>query len=624
MVWETLLMRPLVSLASLLLLALAVVPPVAATTPPDSCLFDPAFGDGGVVEIPAEPGVAQWFAHRTWAGEDGNIYVVRSPDGIHGAEPRLYRYLPNGAPDGSFGQAGYVTFDIVGDAAVLHIIALAVDGQGRIWMVIAGGDFNMMRLLPDGSVDTSFESPSEPVDRLGTMGGALRAGADGSMSAAFGVGEPEADDQSVLYLVFGSDDSVTGRSFRAEGGAGLVPMGIGPTGWVVGHTLDNDYAPSQPWVWHPDTEAGAVIHEIHGSYLGAELINGGLVAFGGIMIDQTWRPYVAALDHDGRVGKAATAAFASSSLDVAGGDGTPQGVVATVRPGGLFEVVDAAGSDSTHRWAGWVNADVSATLTATRDLSGLDGTSVAVTYLTPTLGAEAVPGVLGDQVARLYLAYFLRPPDDAGWAYWSAVRARGASLAAVSAEFAASPEFTATYGELDNAAFVDRLYENVLGRPGDLAGTEFWLGLLDSGALDRGGLMVEFSESPEYVAKTATLAAHDGPTGQVFRLYDAFFDRPPDADGSCYWVRRMAGGEQLVDIAAHFAVSDEFVATYGSLSDEEFVKLVYRNVLGRDGDEAGVAYWTGLLGSGALSRGEAMVGFSESPEYVLRTGTLPT
>ena len=58
------------------------------------------------------------------------------------------------------------------------------------------------------------------------------------------------------------------------------------------------------------------------------------------------------------------------------------------------------------------------------------------------------------------------------------------------------------------------------------------------------------------------------------------------------------------------------------MSDGDFVELVYHNVLARNPDAAGDGYWQSLLASGA-SRGAMMVGFSESKEFLLATGTVP-
>ncbi len=70
--------------------------------------------------------------------------------------------------------------------------------------------------------------------------------------------------------------------------------------------------------------------------------------------------------------------------------------------------------------------------------------------------------------------------------------------------FAASEEFTLTYAELDNAEFVTLLYTNVMGRVSDPGGHAYWTSLLDNGTLTRGGVTLQFSESPEFKALTQT------------------------------------------------------------------------------------------------------------------------
>lgn len=104
----------------------------------------------------------------------------------------------------------------------------------------------------------------------------------------------------------------------------------------------------------------------------------------------------------------------------------------------------------------------------------------------------------------------------------------------------------------------------------------------------------------------------------VTRLYRAYFGRNPDRSGLAYWVGKRRNGQTLIRASNVFAHSSEFLRTYGPLDDEAFVQLVYRNVLDRDGDAAGVAYWTKRLRTGASSRGQVMVNFSESTEYIAK------
>lgn len=113
-----------------------------------------------------------------------------------------------------------------------------------------------------------------------------------------------------------------------------------------------------------------------------------------------------------------------------------------------------------------------------------------------------------------------------------------------------------------------------------------------------------------------------GVRDSVVRLYEAAFDRSPDGEGLTYWVDRYVGGLSLDRIAEQFMASAEWEGRYGATDDPTFVGLVYANVLDRSPDDGGRAYWEGLLGSGT-SRTEVLLGFSESPEFVIKTATAP-
>lgn len=108
---------------------------------------------------------------------------------------------------------------------------------------------------------------------------------------------------------------------------------------------------------------------------------------------------------------------------------------------------------------------------------------------------------------------------------------------------------------------------------------------------------------------------------RVWRLYQAFFLRQPDADGFNYWLGVRNGGATLSAIAFQFAESPEFRDRYGELSHGEFVDLVYRNVLCRTPDEEGRQYWTNQLNVGTLTRWDMVINFVELEEYLNNTGT---
>ncbi|WP_198585948.1 DUF4214 domain-containing protein [Pararhizobium haloflavum] len=112
-----------------------------------------------------------------------------------------------------------------------------------------------------------------------------------------------------------------------------------------------------------------------------------------------------------------------------------------------------------------------------------------------------------------------------------------------------------------------------------------------------------------------------GTAGQAYRVYQAAFDRVPDAAGLGYWIEAMDNGMDLLRVTGGFLDSAEFEARYGrDLSNTQFVEKLYENVLGRDGEPAGIAYWTGELEAGA-SRAHVLASIAQSNENI--TGVAP-
>lgn len=105
----------------------------------------------------------------------------------------------------------------------------------------------------------------------------------------------------------------------------------------------------------------------------------------------------------------------------------------------------------------------------------------------------------------------------------------------------------------------------------------------------------------------------DGNAGQAYRLYKAALDRTPDERGLAGWIKFMDDGGALTTMAQQFINSQEFGAKYGALDNTGFVNQLYKNVLARNGEAAGVAGWVGGLNNG-LSRADVLKGFSESSE----------
>ncbi len=116
------------------------------------------------------------------------------------------------------------------------------------------------------------------------------------------------------------------------------------------------------------------------------------------------------------------------------------------------------------------------------------------------------------------------------------------------------------------------------------------------------------------LADTRLRFDQEGSAGQVYRLYQAAFDRTPDRPGLTHNVKASDEGMSLLLMADAFIRSPEFVGRYGAnTSNEAFIRALYRNVLDRDPDPAGFANHSNALNAGT-SRAQILVGFSESLE----------
>ena len=220
--------------------------------------------------------------------------------------------------------------------------------------------------------------------------------------------------------------------------------------------------------------------------------------------------------------------------------------------------------------------------------------------------------------------------------------------------------------------FVERFYNNILDRQSEPAGLENWTVALMAGT--RGGADVadEFIHSAEYQGKTESDEVY------LTRLYLAFFGRQPDAKGMNSWKEYLASGKSRDDVLYGFLVSEEYkelCAKYGikrdstrsftrrfyklilerpddkitpaeldvwqnaldaktisgsdmtrewinrtpefqlrKISNEEFVKLLYRVLFNRDADPSGLATWTSKLNSGT-SRAQVLEEIMAQPEF---------
>ncbi|MFT7600471.1 MAG: hypothetical protein ACI8TP_003413 [Acidimicrobiales bacterium] len=169
------------------------------------------------------------------------------------------------------------------------------------------------------------------------------------------------------------------------------------------------------------------------------------------------------------------------------------------------------------------------------------------------------------------------------------------------------------YGPFATAGdFVEQQYLDFLGRPADAAGRLFWTGQGGTSTATSAPIINQFLSSTEF-----------GVRREVIRLYLGLFQRLPDEEGLTFWAGRRNAGVPLTVVAQGFLGSAEFAELVGIVDNRAFAAQVYRNVLGREPDAAGLDFWAGRLDAG-VSRPSLVVSFTESPEFVTSTDATVT
>jgi hypothetical protein len=184
--------------------------------------------------------------------------------------------------------------------------------------------------------------------------------------------------------------------------------------------------------------------------------------------------------------------------------------------------------------------------------------------------------------------------------------------AAVNASAAVSPadRGAALAGLGADERFVQALYLAELGRAGSRAELDAWGALLhgSQGSPDQGRAAVA----------AAVAASPEARSHLVTGWYAAYLGRVPSAIELQGWVNLLRAGASQEDALAGILSSTEFATRVQSLvgpgpADEQYVRGLYRVLLGRDASAAEVAGFTGLLP--AVTRQGLALGFLKSVEF---------
>ncbi len=106
---------------------------------------------------------------------------------------------------------------------------------------------------------------------------------------------------------------------------------------------------------------------------------------------------------------------------------------------------------------------------------------------------------VGVHTARLYRTLLGRQADRAGLAYWVGLRRDGLTGEEVAYWMTQGREYDHLYRGLDDSAFLDAVYHNLLGRRADAGGHAYWMELI--GTDGRAAVVSWMTQTPEFAER---------------------------------------------------------------------------------------------------------------------------
>jgi hypothetical protein len=128
-------------------------------------------------------------------------------------------------------------------------------------------------------------------------------------------------------------------------------------------------------------------------------------------------------------------------------------------------------------------------------------------------------------------------------------------------------------------AFIQSLYNHLLGRTAGPAELDSWEAILNGGPDGQSNVVNGIARSDEALGRV------------VDSYYLRFFDRPADRAGRAYWISILRGGADFENVQAAFATSAEF----RSQNSGGVVQAFYRTFLDRTATAAELTFWYGVL-----------------------------
>ena len=207
-------------------------------------------------------------------------------------------------------------------------------------------------------------------------------------------------------------------------------------------------------------------------------------------------------------------------------------------------------------------------------------------------------------VYRMYKIALGREPEPEGFTFWVEKLESGKLKAAdLVQSFLGSEEYK-SLGKTNEQVVTD-CYQVMLNRDPEPDGMTFWKKRLDIGmtfnsvcsgfvgSTEFANLAAKYGILPGTIRVTNARDQDYDRTAFVYRLYVNCLERAPEIAGLEHWCKMLAGGMSGTNVASGFVFSTEYKNRLES--NENYVEMLYRTILGRGSEPNGRNYWVELL-----------------------------
>jgi hypothetical protein len=141
-----------------------------------------------------------------------------------------------------------------------------------------------------------------------------------------------------------------------------------------------------------------------------------------------------------------------------------------------------------------------------------------------------------------------------------------------------------------------------------------------------GGWTVDGDDGFDYLEDVERLLFADGAialdtfyAGEVYVLCHAAYGAAFDEAVLGRWLAARDAGATLPGLAQAIVAGDAFQDVYGGVGNAELLTRMYANILQREPDDAGLAYWLTALDAGQAGVADVLLSFSNSWEHDVLT-----